>query len=149
MSCLRSDDTTLITNCSVDSVPSLKSLMACLHFRWRFSINILKYSLLFKTSSLSWKKNIVSIFRTFSLLGFTCSYFEYIKRRCWYVSGRMSKMKGGEFLRFNLGLWHNLTTLSINFQVFSMVFRLISNLKYNWVKWSVVSSFLYNLLIKW
>ena len=40
-------------------------------------------------------------------------------------------MKGGEFLRFNLGLWHNLTTLSINFQVFSMVFLLISNLKYN------------------
>ena len=45
-------------------------------------------------------------------------------------------MKGGEFLRFNLGLWHNFTTLSINFQVFSMVFLLISNLKYNHVKLS-------------
>ena len=58
----------------------------------------------------------------------TCSYLEYIKRRCWYVSGRISRMNGGEFFKFNFGLWHNFTTLSINFHVFSIVRRLISNL---------------------
>ena len=40
----------------------------------------------------------------------------------------MSRMNGGEFLRFNFGLWHSLTTLSISFQVFSMVFLFISSL---------------------
>ena len=37
-------------------------------------------------------------------------------------------MNGGEFFKFNFGLWHNFTTLSINFHVFSIVRRLISNL---------------------
>ena len=30
--------------------------------------------------------------------------------RCWYVSGRISRMKGGEFLKFIFGCWHSLTT---------------------------------------
>lgn len=34
----------------------------------------------------------------------------------------MSKINGGLFLRFIFGCWHSLTTLSINFQVFSSVF---------------------------
>ena len=33
---------------NIFSFPSLNSLIACLHFFWRFSIKILKYSLLFK-----------------------------------------------------------------------------------------------------
>lgn len=40
-------------------------------------------------------------------------------------------MKGGEFFRFNFGLWHSFTTLSMSFHVFSMDFLLISNLRIN------------------
>ena len=50
-----------------------------------------------------------------------------MRRRCWYVSGRMSKIKGGEFFKFIFGCWHNLTTLSINFHVFSKARRSIIN----------------------
>ena len=44
------------------------------------------------------------------------------------MSGRISRMKGGEFFRFSFGLWHSLTTLSMSFHVFSIVFLLISSL---------------------
>ncbi len=40
----------------------------------------------------------------------------------------MSRMNGGEFLRFILGCWHSLTTLSMSFQVFSMVLRSMTSL---------------------
>lgn len=36
-------------------------------------------------------------------------------------------MKGGLFFKFILGCWHNLTTLSISFHVFSIVLRSITN----------------------
>ena len=34
--------------------------------------------------------------------------------RCWYVSGRMSRMKGGLFFRFSFGLWQSFTTYIID-----------------------------------
>lgn len=59
-----------------------------------------------------------------SLLCNTCilsSYLLYISLNRWYVSGRMSRMNGGEFFKFILWCWHNLTTLSISFQVLSSI----------------------------
>lgn len=44
-----------------------------------------------------------------------------------YVSGSMSSMNGGEFFKFIFGCWHSLTTLSMAFQVFSMVRLSITN----------------------
>lgn len=39
----------------------------------------------------------------------------------------MSKIKGGEFLRFIFCCWHNFTTFSINFQVLSNVLLSVAN----------------------
>jgi len=44
-----------------------------------------------------------------------------MSRSRWYVSGRMSRINGGEFFKFMRWCWHSFTTLSISLQVFSRV----------------------------
>ena len=73
------------------SLPSLNSLMLFLHFVIKLSRKTRKNSL----SLRRWSRS---------------SYFELTSFRCWYVSGRMSRMKGGEFFRFIFGCWHIFTT---------------------------------------
>ena len=84
----------LTCDCSsyILSLPSLKSRMARLDFFMSPPMYILKYSF-----SLSW------VSRWFS------SYLPRIRRRCWYASGKMSRMYGGLFFNCSLGFWQSRT----------------------------------------
>ena len=65
-----------------------------------------------------------------SLLCNTCmrsSYLLYIRRKRWYVSGRISRINGGEFFRFIRWCWQSFTTLSMSFQVLSSIRLSVDN----------------------